>query len=195
MHDLEPFWNWRDRYMAEEDERSPFYGREYSEFYFTQQIYNYVIHPQWDAFGSKTLYTKLLWADYDAGFAILEMLGEWNDCLYNDIMFLKREVIDPLQAEGIHKFVLVCENVLNFHGLDTDYYEEWFEEVSEADGWICFINVLQHVEDELKQTRLHDYLYFGGALNDFNWRPLKPEFILYVLEEYLSGRNLALPGF
>ena len=51
MHNIEPYYNWRHIYISEEDERSPFFGREYSEFEFTQAIYNYLIHPQWDEFG------------------------------------------------------------------------------------------------------------------------------------------------
>ncbi len=51
MHEIEPFYNWRHIYVSEEDERSPFYGRVYSEFEFSQTIYNYYIHPQWDEFG------------------------------------------------------------------------------------------------------------------------------------------------
>jgi hypothetical protein len=58
--------------MAEEDPRSIFFGRTYSEFEFSQAVYNYYIHPQWDEFGSKTLYLKILFADYDAKFAIIE---------------------------------------------------------------------------------------------------------------------------
>jgi len=34
MHDIEPYYNWRHIYISEEDERSPFYKREYSEFEF-----------------------------------------------------------------------------------------------------------------------------------------------------------------
>ncbi len=60
---------------------------------------------------------------------MLEFIGEWNDCLFNDIMLLKREVIDPLTAAGVSKFVLIGENVLNFHHSDDAYYEEWFDEV------------------------------------------------------------------
>lgn len=41
MHDIEPFYNWRHLYTADEDPRSPFYGREYSEFEFSQTVYNY----------------------------------------------------------------------------------------------------------------------------------------------------------
>src|SRR3954471_2860278 len=81
MHAIEPFYNWRHLYIAEEDERSPFYGREYSEFEFTNQVYNFLIHPQWDEFGSPTLYMKILYADYELKACIIELLGEWNDAL------------------------------------------------------------------------------------------------------------------
>ena len=65
MHTIEPHYSWRELYTAEEDKNSPFYGREYSEFEFSHSIYNYVIHPQWDFFGSQTLYLKILYADYE----------------------------------------------------------------------------------------------------------------------------------
>jgi len=59
MHNLEPFYNWRHIYVSEEDPLSPFYGRSYSEFEFSHTVYNYYIHPQWDDFGSRTLYLKI----------------------------------------------------------------------------------------------------------------------------------------
>ena len=77
MHEIEPFYNWRHIYVSEEDERSPFFGRDYSEFEFTQTIYNYYIHPQWDDFGSRTLYLKVLLADYDEHYVVMELFGEW----------------------------------------------------------------------------------------------------------------------
>ena len=104
MHDLEPHFAWLNQYSAADDQRSPFYQREYSEFYFDKTVYNYLIHPQWDQFGSNTLYIKILFADYQDKFAIIEMIGEWNDALYNDIMTLKREVLELMMAEGINKF-------------------------------------------------------------------------------------------
>ena len=94
MQELEPFYNWRHLYQAENDERSPFFGREYSELYYTNTIYNFYIHPQWDEFGSNTLFLKVLYCDYDNQVAIIEFIGEWNDAINNDIMSLKREVID-----------------------------------------------------------------------------------------------------
>ena len=137
MHTIEPFYNWRHRYTAEEDERSPFFGREHSEFEFEHAVYDHVIHPQWDSIGSETLYIKVIFADYDEGYAVIELIGEWNDLLGNDIMFLKRDHIEPMMAQGISKFILIGENVLNFHASDDEYYSEWFEEAADADGWIA----------------------------------------------------------
>ncbi|MCB0594807.1 MAG: hypothetical protein H6557_04240 [Lewinellaceae bacterium] len=187
MHDIEPYYSWRDKYIASEDERSPFYGRVYDEFRFTNQIYNYYIHPQWDDFGSGTLYLKVIYADYELGYVIIEMLGEWNDCLANDIMYLKREVIDALAEEGIYKYILVCENVLNFHGSDDCYYEEWYEDISEQQGWICFINTLDHVWEEMKDTQLQHYVNFGREFNDINWRPYKPKALFKSLDKLVHG--------
>lgn len=189
MHDIEPFYLWSEKYSASEDERSPFYGREHSEFQFSNTIYNYYIHPQWDEFGSSTLYIKLIYADYEDGFAVMELIGEWNDCLHNDIMFLKENVINPLLSEGINKFMVVCENVLNFHGSDDCYYEQWYEDVAEEDGWVCFANLLEHVENEMIQTCIQAYI---NIINDITWRKQKPELLRQLLENYLAGRRMEL---
>lgn len=181
MHDIEPFYNWRHLYTSEDDSMSPFYGQEYSDIYFTHTVYNYYIHPQWDDFGSNTLYLKILYADYPRGTAIIELIGEWNDCLYNDIMFLKRNVIEPLMENGIAQFILVGENVLNFHYSDTAYYEEWVEEIE--DGWIVCIGMLPHVIAEMRKGRLGRYLILDDAINELPWRTYMPEnLIMKVLE-------------
>jgi hypothetical protein len=183
MHDIEPYHNWRDKYIASEDERSPFFGKQYDEFQFTQKIYNYFIHPQWDFFGSATLYMKILYVDYEEGFAVIEMMGEWNDCLHNDIMYLKREIADHLAEYGVHKYILICENVLNFHGSDDLYYEEWFEDVIEEGGWVCFINLLDHVEQEIRDTHIDRYVHVGELFSYPSWRTQKPKTLYLTLEE------------
>jgi hypothetical protein len=94
VHTIEPYYNWRGIYIASEDPQSPFYEREYSEFEFTDAIYNYCIHPQWDSIESPTLFIKILYCDYDDGVGIIELFGEWNDVLENDIMLLKRNVLE-----------------------------------------------------------------------------------------------------
>jgi hypothetical protein len=194
MHNIEPYHRWRDEYNAAEDKHSPFYGREYNEFYFTQKVYNYYIHPQWDEFGSSTLYMKILFADYEAGFAVFEMIGEWNDCLHNDVMYLKREVADELIREGIHKFIVIGENVFNFHGSDDCYYEEWYEDVKEEGGWVCFLNLYKHVEEEMHDTRLDYYVNFGQQFNHVNWRSLSPKGLLAKVEMLLQGSTRRLEG-
>lgn len=187
MHDIEPFFRWRDEYTAEDDPKSPFYGRTYSEFEFTNLVYNYYIHPQWDEFGSSTLYAKLLFVDYDFGYAMIELIGEWNDCLHNDVMTLKDGLVNQLIHHGISKFILFCDNVLNFHGSDDCYYEEWFEEIREDDGWIIMINTFDHVAQDLKRTRLQHYVNFGEKYN-FQWRNRKPELVFDQVKDLYLGR-------
>ena len=158
MQEIEPYFNWLHLYVSEEDERSPFYGIEYNQFEFTNTIYNYYIHPQWDEFGSHTLYLKILMADYEVNYAIIEMIGEWNDAIENDIMRLKREVIDPLIKNGITKFILITENVLNFHSSDDCYYEEWFEDIGEANGWIISLNMPEATQHDFLKARINHYI-------------------------------------
>lgn len=175
MHTLEPFWNWRDKYTAEDDERSPFHGDEHSEFEFTHAVYDHLIHPQWDAFGSSTLYLKLLFIDYDEGFAIIELIGEWNDLLHNDIMLLKRNIVEHLMAQGISRFILIGENVLNFHAGDEDYYAEWWDEVEDQEGWIALLNFRPHVLEEFADASIDQYLLSGGQLQGMPWRTMEPD--------------------
>lgn len=185
MHEIEPFFNWRHLYTAEEDERSPFFGRSYNEFEYTQAVYNYYIHPQWDDFGSRTLYMKILYADYDLHFAIIELIGEWNDAIENDIMALKRDVIDKMEAEGLTKFILITENVLNFHSGDKDYYQEWFDEVTDEEGWIVSLNMPEATQYDFRKRKLN---YFIELMNIENWRVFKPEHLFMIINEELSRR-------
>lgn len=185
MQNIEPYYNWRHLYTAEEDKVSPFYGRTYSEFEFSQTVYNYYIHPQWDFFGSKTLYLKLLFVDYEHGYAIIELLGEWNDAIENDIMTLRRNITDNLYALGINKYMLIAENVLNFHSSDADYYEEWREQIEEDGGWIVILNMPEQSQYDFKKARLTNYL----TLMDFEgWRTLKPEAVFGQVDNEVIRR-------
>jgi hypothetical protein len=186
MHEIEPYYRWRDDYIASEDTNSPFFETKYNEFEFDKQIYNYLIHPQWDFFGSQTLYLKVLFADYEKGDSIIEFIGEWNDALHNDIMTLKREILDLMVIEGIDKFILIGENILNFHSSDDCYYEEWFQDVEE--GWVAGINFRQHVISEFRRNNIDYYINFGGNLDDMTWRNLKPNQLFIEVELALSRR-------
>ena len=188
MHTLEPYYAWRNHYVASNDPRSPFFDRTYSEFEYSTKVYNYFIHPQWDSIHSPTLFCKILFVDYEERFAIIEFIGEWNDCLYNDIMQLKREVIDVLMAEGIHRYILIGENVLNFHFSDDCYYEEWFDEVTEDDGWIALLNFREHVIDDMKAIDLASYFVLGGDLSELGWRPFSPAHLYQRLDDCVNQR-------
>lgn len=186
MHDIEPFFNWRHLYTAEEDERSPFFGREYSEFEFSNKIYNYVLHPQWDEIGSPTLFIKILFVEYDEHFAIIEMIGEWNDCIHNDIMILKREIIEKLMSYGINRFILIGENILTFHSGEDDYYSEWKEEIE--DGWIVLLNLQTHVAKDFASSGLLQYLESDEYLQNVDWRTYSPAQLHKQVELILNRR-------
>lgn len=186
MQDIEPHFRWRELYQSENDKRSPFFEREYSEFEYTNRIYNYFIHPQWDDFGSNTLYAKILYADYNEGYAMIELFGEWNDAINNDVMLLKREVAEILAEHGINKFILIGENVLNFHNSDDCYYEEWFQDVE--DGWIVALNFQEHVLEEFRRNNIDYYLNFGGELDNMAWRKLSPAQVYQQVQHIISRR-------
>jgi hypothetical protein len=152
---------------------------------FSQTVYNYYIHPQWDDFGSRTMYLKTLIADYEEKYAVIELIGEWNDAIENDIMEFKREVIDPFFYQGITKFIIIAENVLNFHSGDKDYYQEWFEEVTDENGWIAILNMPEQTQQDFKHARLNRYI----ELMDLdNWRTYKPFHLFKLIDEQIQKR-------
>ena len=188
MHTIEPYYAWRNHYVASDDPRSPFFDRIYNEMSYHMKIYDHYIHPQWDNIGSSTLFIKILWVDYEEESAIIELLGEWNDCLHNDIMRLKRDIVDCLQNEGICKFILIGENVLNFHYSDDSYYEEWFDEVTDRDGWIALLNFNQHVIDDMSTIDLDSYFVMGGELSEFGWRTYAPDQLVNRIRDCVENR-------
>ncbi|PWV44963.1 hypothetical protein [Chitinophaga sp. S165] len=185
MHDIEPFYNWRHLYTAEDDEQSPFYGREYSEFTYSNTVYNYYVHPQWDEFGSRNLYLKVLFADYEFNYAIIEVLGEWNDCIENDIMVLKRDVIDVMIASKINKFILITENVLNFHSSDDSYYEEWWDDIRDEGGWIVSLNMPEQTRQEFERAHLDNYVHL---LDIDKWRTCQPQHLYSLIDNAMMRR-------
>lgn len=186
MHLMEPFYSWRNYYIASEDPSSPFYGREYSEFEFNNTVYNFYLHPQWDTIDSSTLFIKILFVEYEEQYAIIEMIGEWNDAIENDIMIFKRNIIEPMMEEGINKFILVGENVLNFHYSDDCYYEEWFEEVEE--GWIALVNFQEHVIREFERIHVDQYFVMGGELEEIEWRTYQPHHFFKRVSDLVMNR-------
>lgn len=182
MHLLEPHYTWIDFYEASKDPKSPFFNHQYNEFYYTNTIYNYYIHPQWDDIESETLYLKILYCNYNQQIAVIELIGEWNDAIGNDIMLLKKNVLDKLIKHKIYKFILIGENVLNFHGDGDAYYADWNETLADYEGWVVAINFEKHVVNEMKNNSLHYYLHFF----DLNWRAIKPMHLLKAIEILLT---------
>lgn len=190
MHDIEPFFNWRHLYVSEEDENSPFFGVQHDEFAYTKTIYNYFIHPQWDDFGSDNLYLKVLYADYQLSFVVIELIGEWNDCIENDIAILKREVIDPMISKGIYKFILIGENALNFHSSDDCYYEEWYEDIRDEGGWIVCLNLPEQTAQEFQQAGLDRYI---NILTNDRWRTFQPAHLYHLIDDHIL-KMIEAPG-
>jgi hypothetical protein len=192
MHEITPYDRWRQYYDSSQDPRSPFFGKEYDYERYSDAIYGYYIDPDWDFFGSETLYLKILFADYSRGLAIFELMGEWNDALHNDCMHLKRNIIDPLMGEGITKFILVGENILNFHGSDDSYYEEWYEELVDDDlpepGWIAAVSFPNFLLPEFSRYQIDAYVWMGGTLQIPHWRTLHPVQLGGLVEQLVRRR-------
>lgn len=186
MHQIEPFYAWTGLYDSSRDLQSPFFGKEYNYDLYSESIYGYFIDPAWDFIGSETLYVKILFADYRTGFVIMELFGEWNDTLHNDVMHLKRNVVDHFNGHGITHYILIGENVLNFHGADDCYYEEWFEEVDV--GWIAAINFKPYVVEEWKKFNVDSFVNFGGELDVSNWRTLQPAVLFQKVNNIVRHR-------
>ena len=186
MHEIEPYYNWLKYYDSSQDERSPFFGKDYNYERYQDTIYGFFVDPGWDSFESETLYLKILYADYDNGYAVIEFLGEWNDTLNNDIMYLKRNVIELMLAEGITRFILIGENILNFHGSDDSYYEEWFDEID--NGWIAAVCFPEFVQQEFQKYHLDRYISMGELLHLNNWRTHRPEFFCEIVSRLVTKR-------
>ena len=187
MHDIEPYYNWLKYYDPGTDELSPFHGKEYNLDVYSETIYGYYIDPSWDGIGSETLYIKILYTDYINNFTIIEFIGEWNDAINNDIMTLKRNVVESLLLQGINKFILLGEHIFNFHGSDDCYYEEWYEETE--DGWIAAVSFPDFIRDEFSKYHLDSYINMGGTLQIPHWRTLHP-LHFYELVNSLIQRRL-----
>ena len=118
---------------------------------------------------------------------VFELIGEWNDAIENDIMTLKREVIDIFESNGISKFIIVAENVLNFHSGDKDYYEEWYEEIMDEKGWVVILNMPVPSQYEFKKSHIDRYI---ELMEIDDWRIYKPFHLFKKIDSEISTRLL-----
>ena len=87
--------------------------------------------------------------------------------------------------EGIYKFILVAENVLNFHSSDNEYYKEWYEEVTDENGWVVIINMPEATQHDFKKARLNRYVELYELEN---WRTYKPFHLFKKIDNELQAR-------
>jgi hypothetical protein len=101
-------------------------------------------------------------------------------------MNLKRNIIEHLIGEGINKFILIGENIMNFHGSDDCYYEEWFEDVE--DGWIAAVSFPDFIQEEFKKYNVDNYISMGGTLQVDKWRTLHPNTFYDLISKLIQRR-------
>ena len=89
--------------------------------------------------------------------------------------------------EGIRKFILIGENVFNFHGADELYYEEWFEEVEEQ-GWIAAVCFPEFIQQEFRKYRIDQYVNMGGTLQLDQWRTVHPSKFCELVDQLIQRR-------
>lgn len=189
MQDIEPFYGWLNLYQHDRDERSPFHGVVHSEFYYDRAVYNYLAHPLWDNIESESLLVKILYADYEKGYAIIELFGVWNDLLQNDFGLLRENCLLPLVENGIQQFIFICENVLHVYVEEDDYYQAMVDDLE--DGWMCLLRTREHVREDLREYQLDQYFFWSPELDDLLWRKLKPWQIWAMVRDKMDR---LLPG-
>lgn len=209
---IEPYDGWLYMYNHEMDERSPFHDVEHNLFAYDRAIYTFKAHPLWDTIESESLLVKILFVSYPytqlpaagttepdnippandsgTGYAILELLGEWNDLHENDFRLLWNNCLHPLLEEGVSQFILICENVFNIYPGEDDYYEMATELLE--DGWMCLLRTRPHVLEEMETYGINRYFYYSPVLEDVRWRKMKPWHLHALVEDGLN--RYLLPG-
>lgn len=100
-------------------------------------------------------------------------------------MTLRRDVTDQLYKKGITKFIIIAENVLNFHSSDDSYYEEWREQLEDEHGWITVLNMPDQSKYDFKKARFTNYI----ELNELpQWRTIKPEAVFQLIDHEMLKR-------
>ena len=98
----------------------------------------------------------------------------------------ERYYSDVFMLKGIHKFILITDNVLNSFSDDDSYYEEWYEDVSDHDGWLVFLQMRPHVLEEFKRIRLSYFAHYGEDFDNIPWRKLAPVHLLEAVERCIG---------
>jgi hypothetical protein len=182
MFNVEPWYGWLHLYDPEQDENSPFFGVEHNLFEFDRSIYDMPAHPLWEDFESENLLLKILFADYDKGYCIIELIGEWNDLQFNDFRLMRDNCLQFLYDGGINKFILICENVFSAFLEMEDYYEAFTEDLL-PDGFLHLLKARPEVKEEFARYGISGFVSWSEEVDQLNWRKLHPEQILRLVED------------
>lgn len=184
MQDIEPFFGWLKYYSNEADSNSPFQDVTHNAFEYDRNVYEYLAHPLWDDIDSDSLLVKILYANYDDGYAIIELFGVWNDLILNDFKLFSENCLTYLVDAGINKFVFIAENILNIYLDADDYYEAMQEELNE--GWMALIKPRQHVIQEIEDYGIGQYFFWNDDFEELNWRKLKPWELFQLVDSKMT---------
>lgn len=187
LYEVEPYYGWLPFYSHDKDPFSPYHKVEHNLFYLDRTMNNIPVHPLWDTIGSESLLVKILFADYQTGYAVVELFGEWNDLFENDYKLLAERCLTYLIDQGIQRFIFICENVFHIYLESDDYYEALQEELE--GGWISLIRPRDRVLEEMQDYQIDHYFYHSPILDEVPWRKLKP-FQLYAMVEARMGKVL-----
>ena len=75
--------------------------------------------------------------------------------------------------------------VLNFHSSDKEYYQEWYDEVSEANGWIISLNMPESTQYDFKKARIINYISF---IEEEKWRVYNPMHLFEKIDNEMGRR-------
>ena len=87
--------------------------------------------------------------------------------------------------QGISKFILITENVLNFHSSDSEYYEEWNEEIGDQGGWIVAVNMPSQTQYDFHQSKIDRLVHMQEHLN---WRTFQPQHFFQLVDNEMLKR-------
>ena len=191
MFDIEPFQGWLFLYQNELDSNSPFAEIDHNSLYFDRFIYEFPVHPDWDEIDSENLLIKILFVSYEDKYAIIELLGDWNDLQQNDFRLLSDNCLRLLLEEGVNKFILIAENIFNTYLGPDDYYEALTEDLET--GWLVLIRPREQMKMEFREYGIDQYVFWSDEWDDLNWRKLKP-WQLFQLVDKKIGRLLMPPA-
>jgi len=76
--------------------------------------------------------------------------------------------------------------VLNFHSSDTDYYEEWGEDIRDDGGWVVAINMPEQTQYDFRRSHIDRYI---TLMESANWRTYQPHDFFQSIDNAMLRLN------